>query len=349
MSADNFEKCLAITLKWEGGYSNHPDDPGGPTMRGIIQREYDAWRRTRGLPTRPVQQIEERELRTIYKAGYWDAMACDTLPPGMDLAVFDAAVNSGVGRAKRWLATATVTHEVADQIGAFCDARLEFLQGLGRLWRVFGAGWRSRVNGIRAASLTMAGQSVDNSQETSGLHAGMKGPAVRELQTKLRALGYPVGEVDGFFGEQTRRAVILFQDDNGIRGDPGVWQAAYDAILADAKKALPRRASVTPGELEARGDKPVRRLNTLQRILGWIFGASVVSGVTDGSSVLESVESLHDALEPVQGVITWASGHAWVAVAVAAVVLITIIRLMRSEHVQAYRDFTYQGGPAPHA
>ena len=45
MASDNFERCLAITLKWEGGYSNHPDDPGGPTMRGIIQREYDAWRK----------------------------------------------------------------------------------------------------------------------------------------------------------------------------------------------------------------------------------------------------------------------------------------------------------------
>ncbi len=48
MATDNFERCLAITLKWEGGYSNHPDDPGGPTMRGIIQREYDAWRRKHG-------------------------------------------------------------------------------------------------------------------------------------------------------------------------------------------------------------------------------------------------------------------------------------------------------------
>ena len=44
MASDNFQRCLTVTLKWEGGYSNHPDDPGGPTMRGIIQREYDAWR-----------------------------------------------------------------------------------------------------------------------------------------------------------------------------------------------------------------------------------------------------------------------------------------------------------------
>ena len=53
MASDNFEHCLAITLKWEGGYSNHPDDPGGPTMRGIIQREYDAWRTRQGRWSRP--------------------------------------------------------------------------------------------------------------------------------------------------------------------------------------------------------------------------------------------------------------------------------------------------------
>ena len=54
MASGNFERCLAVTLKWEGGYSNHPDDPGGPTMQGIIQREYDAWRRKQGKRPRPV-------------------------------------------------------------------------------------------------------------------------------------------------------------------------------------------------------------------------------------------------------------------------------------------------------
>ena len=99
MASGNFERCLAVTLKWEGGYSNHPDDPGGPTMRGIIQREYDSWRKKQGKRTRPVRQIEENELRDIYRSEYWDAMNCGNLDPGLDLCVFDAAVNSGVRRA----------------------------------------------------------------------------------------------------------------------------------------------------------------------------------------------------------------------------------------------------------
>ncbi len=125
MASGNFERCLAVTLKWEGGYSNHPDDPGGPTMHEIIQREYDCWRKRQGLRTRPVRQIEEDELRAIYRSEYWDAMNCGNLSPGLDLCVFDAAVNSGVQRARSW-------QMQAKEIDAFCDLRLAFLRGLGR-------------------------------------------------------------------------------------------------------------------------------------------------------------------------------------------------------------------------
>lgn len=155
---DNFEHCLSITLKWEGGYSNHPDDPGGPTMKGVIQKEYDAWRKKHGLRTQPVKRISETELRAIYRAEYWDAMKCGDLPDGVDLCVFDAAVNSGVGRAKKWAAqTDAANIQVPEEhiIDAYCDTRLAFLQRLGHLWRVFGAGWRRRVQGIRAQAHVM--------------------------------------------------------------------------------------------------------------------------------------------------------------------------------------------------
>ncbi len=104
MASGNFERCLDVTLKWEGNYSNHPDDPGGPTMKGVIQREYDAWRKKQGKSPRPVRQIEDSELQEIYRNQYWDAMGCDDLDIGLDLCAFDAAVNSGVSRAKEWLA-----------------------------------------------------------------------------------------------------------------------------------------------------------------------------------------------------------------------------------------------------
>jgi lysozyme family protein len=155
MASENFERCLAITLKWEGGYSNHLDDTGGPTMKGIIQREYDAWRKKNGKTKRPVRQIEEEELRAIYRNEYWDAMGCNALLAGMDLCIFDAAVNSGTARAREW-------QKQAKDIDAYCDVRLAFLQKLGRLWRVFGAGWRRRVSGIREQAHLMAGHPSSN-------------------------------------------------------------------------------------------------------------------------------------------------------------------------------------------
>jgi hypothetical protein len=321
-------------------------------MRGIIQREYDAWREQHGLRTRPVRQIEESELRTIYRANYWDEMGCDSLPAGLDMAVFDAAVNSGVGRARVWL-KALAQHEgptnAAEEIQQFTNERLEFLKRLGKLWRVFGLGWERRCLAVQADCLRMVGSPAASIFTGAELHAGMTGEAVTRLQTRLRDLGYPVGEVDGFYGEQLRRAVILFQDDNELEGQPGAWPSSYEPYLAKASHMLPKRRDVTRGDLEAKGDKSISRLNGLQRLMGWIFGGSVVAGVMDGSSVLDSVQGAREALEPLEGLLAWSSGHAWIAVALAAVALITLFRLMRADHVRAYQSFTYQGASPDHA
>jgi lysozyme family protein len=99
----NFPACLAITLKYEGGYSDNPRDPGGPTCRGITQRVYDAYRHG-PLGYRSVRYIAENEVQDIYRHQYWDAIRGDDLPAGVDLIAFDIAVNSGPGRATQWLA-----------------------------------------------------------------------------------------------------------------------------------------------------------------------------------------------------------------------------------------------------
>lgn len=336
MRAGNFERCLAITLKWEGGYSNHPDDPGGPTMRGITQREYDAWRRKQGKRTCTVRELGDDELREIYRSKYWDAMDCGALAAGMDLCVFDAAVNSGVARAREWYAQ-------AQEIDAYCDLRLAFLQGLGRLWRVFGTGWRRRVAGIQNEAHLMAGCAVTLSPHNSSLHAGMKGNPVRELQKKLRALGYPCGVVDGIFGEQLFRAVVLFQHDNDLAGEPGVWLPIYNETLASAKHMLPQRAKATVKDLERMGDRPARRLNLLQRIFAWLFGASAVAQAFQGESVIDSVSGLRSIVEPLQDAAGWISGNHWLILAALCIGLIALVRLIRNGHARAYRNFDYQG------
>lgn len=111
MTAANYPRCLANTLVEEGGWTNDPRDPGGPTMRGVIQREYTKYRDARGLSRRSVRSISEDELQDIYAGNYWKPMLGDQWPKGPDQIVFDIAVNSGVGRAPRIMAAAMGTDE----------------------------------------------------------------------------------------------------------------------------------------------------------------------------------------------------------------------------------------------
>lgn len=98
-----FETALNFTLRWEGGYSNHPNDPGGATMKGVTQKVYDAYRRFRGHPYQSVKFISDTEIANIYKQEYWLKSGCDRLPANLAIAHFDTAVNVGVSRAVRFL------------------------------------------------------------------------------------------------------------------------------------------------------------------------------------------------------------------------------------------------------
>ena len=150
-----FRAALDQVLKWEGGYSDHPTDPGGATNHGITQATYDAWRRQQSLGTLPVRGIQPSEVEAIYYQSYWLRAGCDQLDqPALALVVFDAAVNSGVGAALKWLA---VTHDWRE----YQAIRLEFLAGL-TTWPTFGKGWARRV-----ADLTRAAAALDGSIDTT--------------------------------------------------------------------------------------------------------------------------------------------------------------------------------------
>ncbi|MGX5827353.1 glycoside hydrolase family 108 protein [Mesorhizobium sp. 43Arga] len=170
MTVSREKESLARVLAHEGGYANHPKDPGGPTMKGVTQRVYDGYRRGKGQATRPVQGITNDELFEIYDRQYWDAVQGDALPAGVDYVVFDGAVNSGPGRSIMWLQHAlrpaytgridgvlgmgTLTALKADGnndalIDRICAARMAFLRRLGT-FSTFGKGWTSRVAEVRA-------------------------------------------------------------------------------------------------------------------------------------------------------------------------------------------------------
>ena len=158
---ENYPQALKQVLKYEGGYVDHPKDPGGPTNKGITQAVYDNWRRSQKLPTQSVRAIADSEVAAIYKNLYWDRVSGDLLPDGVDFAVFDFAVNSGVSRAAKYLqAVVGVTQD--GQIGpatiqatktyvamAVTNKRLAFMQSLS-IWSTFGKGWSARIADVKA-------------------------------------------------------------------------------------------------------------------------------------------------------------------------------------------------------
>ncbi|RUU15494.1 N-acetylmuramidase [Mesorhizobium sp. M7A.T.Ca.TU.009.01.3.2] len=176
MASVREKEALARVLVHEGGYSNNPADPGGPTMKGVTQRVYDAYRKRKALPTRSVKSLTSDELFDIYDRQYWDAVKGDQLPAGVDYVVFDGAVNSGVNQSVKWLqralgglyegsidgnlgegtlAAVAAVNNYDALIDRICDQRLRFLQAL-RTWRVFGKGWSARVAEVRSGGQAWA-------------------------------------------------------------------------------------------------------------------------------------------------------------------------------------------------
>lgn len=154
--SDRFEICHSITETWEGGWSNHKADPGGKTMYGITEAVYHAWLKVRGLPLRPVRNISRSEARAIYREQYWKPTAeAFALFPGVDLAVYDASVNSGVSRGVKWLKASAGSSDHSVTVKRICRARLGFMQSL-KIWKTFGKGWGRRVADIEARGVVMA-------------------------------------------------------------------------------------------------------------------------------------------------------------------------------------------------
>lgn len=167
----NFAQTLKWVLVHEGGFVNHPQDPGGATNKGITLETYRIFRQNGYLTAEDLKNISDQDVSTIYKKMYWDKIRGDDLPDGIDYTVFDAAVNSGPGRASKWL-QACVGAEVDGVLGPktlvlvkrqkpeqlihdYCMRRLAFLSDL-KTWEVFGKGWHKRVNEVErdAYSLT---------------------------------------------------------------------------------------------------------------------------------------------------------------------------------------------------
>jgi lysozyme family protein len=170
----NFEASLAHVLKHEGGWADHPADPGGATMKGVTLKTYSDWL-GRQATKDELRNIPAEHLRTIYKARFWDAVRGDELPSGVDYVVFDMAVNSGPGRAARMLQAAVGAtpdgsigpktlaavnaQDPATLIATFQRNRQHFLEAL-PTFGTFGKGWTRRVTEAGEIGLKAVGGQV---------------------------------------------------------------------------------------------------------------------------------------------------------------------------------------------
>jgi lysozyme family protein len=166
----NFAEALQKLLVHEGGFVDHPKDPGGMTNLGVTKAVWEEWV---GHP------VDEKQMRALtpatvaplYRAKYWDKIKGDDLPTGVDYVVFDAAVNSGPGRAAKWLQAcvgvepdggigpktlaAVTSFDASQLIEDYAKRRLSFLMDL-QTWDTFGKGWGRRVAEVEKTGLDMA-------------------------------------------------------------------------------------------------------------------------------------------------------------------------------------------------
>ena len=167
--ANNFHQCLEWLLEHEGGFVNHPDDPGGMTNKGITAATYSQWLsevmdHDGEITEDLMREIPDNHVEAIYRQEYWNKISGDDLPSGLDWSLFDWSVNSGTGRAARAIQriiqvtadgsigpmtmAAIRKHDAATLIDDIHSRRQAFYERLST-FKTFGAGWTRRNDETR--------------------------------------------------------------------------------------------------------------------------------------------------------------------------------------------------------
>jgi len=161
----NYSKSYKTERHYEGGNVDDPDDAGGRTSRGVTQRVYTAWRKRQGLQPQDVWHATDQEVASIFKDNYWNVIRGNDLAAGVDIVVFDGAINSGCSQSVKWLQRAlgikddgqcgdvTIQHvkDNADHdqlIEDILAQRMVFLKHL-KGWKKYRRGWSARVANVK--------------------------------------------------------------------------------------------------------------------------------------------------------------------------------------------------------
>ena len=175
MAEASFEIVMPYVFADEGGYVDHPEDPGGATNMGITFDTLQDWR-GQPITKADVKALTQSEAMAIYGANYWDKIKGDDLPAGVDYAVLDFAINSGPKRAAEFLQrmvgveddgkigpvtlAATAKAVPSELVASYCDARLRWLKGLDT-WDTFGKNWERRVKDVRKHALELTAKAPE--------------------------------------------------------------------------------------------------------------------------------------------------------------------------------------------
>lgn len=147
-----FEQALAFALKWEGWFSNHPNDPGGATNFGVTQKVYDAYRTKNSIPVQTVKLISKEEVNSIYQKEYWNPTAANISDVKLAISVFDFAVNGGCSRSLKYLKLS------GNDSKKFNELREKYyidLASSNTKLSVFLKGWLNRVEALKKYLLTI--------------------------------------------------------------------------------------------------------------------------------------------------------------------------------------------------
>lgn len=196
MSIGNFEACLAVTAKWEGGWSFHDADRGGRTMYGITQATLGAFL-GRPASVAEIRALTKERAKEIYRKLFWDAIGAEAMPKGVDLACWDWGVNSGAARGKRAYADVRTKFAKAhEMVKAVCKARYTFFNTIiakDASQGVFKKGWFRRVAAIEATgfkwALAAQGMSPVDIQRQMGAEAAQAGQQAAKKDKQGTAAG----------------------------------------------------------------------------------------------------------------------------------------------------------------
>lgn len=253
-----FEEIMETVFKWEGGYVDHPHDPGGATNYGITHKVLAKWRGVASVTKKEVRDLTKAEARDIFKARYFDVIKGEHLPKPIDLVMMDGAVNHGAGTMVRFLEDSCgltengrlsvaeakkvaefSAEEVLKVAVALAEARKARYLGHPKA-QFFIKGWRNRLDDVMAAAMidlagswSFAGgydgagnvEPVEPDPQSSILPAAIDD---EDLQMALKRWGFYHDEIDGLFGENSNKAAMdaLHANDESISGDWRVWGVA---------------------------------------------------------------------------------------------------------------------------